>query len=48
MWLSDTEMTDLMHDLVRVIQPRLANVPADDRKRRFFGAVFLSGAESDS
>lgn len=48
MWLSDTEMTALMHELVRVVQPRLANAPAAGRKRRIFGTVFLPGPESDS
>ena len=45
MWLSDAEFTELMGDLVRVFQPRLANPPAAGRKRRILGTVLLPGGE---
>ncbi len=45
LWLDDAEFTELMHDLVRVLQPRLANPPAPGRKRRILGTVLLPGGE---
>ena len=45
LWLSDAEFTELIHDLVRVLQPRLANPPAPGRKRRILGTVLLPGDE---
>ena len=46
MWLDDAEYTDLLHELIRVLQPRLANPPAPGRKRRILGTVLLPGAEN--
>ncbi len=46
LWLSDTEFTELMQDLVRVLQPRLANPPAPGRRRRILGTVLLPGDEA--
>ena len=46
LWLSDAEFTELMHDLVRVLQPRLANPPAPGRRRRILGTVLLPGGEA--
>jgi Helix-turn-helix domain len=43
MWLDDSEMSELLHDLVRVLQPRLAKQPNADRKRRIIGTVMLPG-----
>ncbi len=41
MWLTDDEFTDLTRDLAEVLLPRLANAPAQDRKRRLFYSVSL-------
>lgn len=46
MWLDDAELTELGHELVRVLQPRLANVPRPGRKRRLLGTVALPGDET--
>jgi hypothetical protein len=46
MWLDDAELTELFHELVTVLQPRLANPPKAGRKRRILGTVLLPGAES--
>ncbi len=46
MWLDDAEYTDLLHELIRVLQPRLANPPAPGRKRRILGTVLLPAAEN--
>jgi hypothetical protein len=43
MWLDDGEFTDLLHDLVRVLQPRLANPPKTGRRRRILGTILLPG-----
>jgi Helix-turn-helix domain len=48
LWLNDTEFAALLHDLVRVLQPRLANPPAPGRKRRVLGYVLLPGDEVPS
>ena len=45
LWLDDREFTEFVQDLVRVIQPRLANVPRKGRRRRIVGAVLLPGDE---
>ncbi|HEX5406133.1 MAG TPA: helix-turn-helix domain-containing protein [Pseudonocardiaceae bacterium] len=47
MWLDDAEFADLMRELARVVQPRLANPPAPGRKRRILGYVLLPGEEAD-
>ena len=47
MWLDDQEMMELGRDLLRVLQPRLANPPGPGRKRRILGTVLLPGSEPD-
>jgi len=46
LWLDDAEFADLLRDLARVIQPRLANPPRPGRKRRILGSVLLPGDEA--
>jgi hypothetical protein len=46
MWLSDAELTKLAHELIAVVQPRLANAPKRGRKRRIFGTILLPGADN--
>jgi Helix-turn-helix domain len=46
MWLDDGEFTDLLHELARVLQPRLANAPKTGRRRRILGTIFLPGDET--
>jgi len=41
LWLSDAELTELLHDLARIIQPRLANLPTKTRRRRVVAGVIL-------
>jgi Helix-turn-helix domain len=43
LWLDDAELTELIQDLVRVLQPRLVNAPKPGRKRRILGTVMLPG-----
>jgi Helix-turn-helix domain len=43
MWLDDAELTELLRELVTVLQPRLANAPRAGRKRRILGSVLLPG-----
>lgn len=45
MWLTDAEYDDFLHDLVRVLQPRLANAPAAGRRRRVSYQVLLPAPE---
>ncbi len=45
-WLDEAELTELMRDLARVIQPRLANAPRAGRQRRILGTVLLPGEEA--
>lgn len=45
MWLDDLELTELGRELVRVVQPRLANAPKPGRKRRILGTVLLPGTD---
>jgi len=40
-WLDDAEYRDLLLDIARVIQPRMANAPAPGRSRRMIASVFL-------
>jgi len=42
-WLDDAEFADLLRDLARVLQPRLANAPKPGRKRRVLASVMLPG-----
>jgi len=46
LWLDDAEHTELLHELTRVLQPRLANLPRPGRKRRILGSVLLPGSEA--
>jgi hypothetical protein len=48
MWLDDTELAELLRELVSVLQPRLANAPKPGRKRRILGSVLLPGSETDA
>jgi hypothetical protein len=43
MWLDDAEYADMVRDLVRVLQPRLANPPRKGRRRRILATVLLLG-----
>ncbi len=46
MWLDDAEFAELRRELVRVLQPRLANPPAPGRTRRILATVLLPGDET--
>src|SRR6266516_3542146 len=46
LWLDDAEYTELLRELTRVLQPRLANPPRPGRKRRILGYVLLPGSEA--
>ena len=46
LWLDDAEYAELLRELTRVLQPRLANPPQPGRKRRILGYVLLPGSES--
>ena len=41
-----TEFLDLLQDLARVLQPRVANPPGPGRKRRMLTTVLLSGGDA--
>jgi hypothetical protein len=41
MWLTDTELAEYMRDLARISQARLANAPAEGRRRRTLYTVLL-------
>jgi hypothetical protein len=43
MWLDDAEHAGLLRDLLRVLQPRLANAPGKGRRRRILATVLLPG-----
>ncbi len=43
LWLDDSEHADLLRDLVRALQPRLANTPGPGRRRRIIAWVLLPG-----
>jgi hypothetical protein len=45
MWLDDAEYADMLSDLVRVLQPRLANPPRKGRRRRILATVLLLGEQ---
>jgi hypothetical protein len=45
-WLDDTELTEFLRELARVVQPRLANGPRPGRTRRIVGSVLLPGEDS--
>ncbi len=46
LWLDDAELTEPQRELLRVLQPRLANPPAPGRKRRILGTILLPGGET--
>jgi len=46
MWLDDAEYAGLLRDLVRVLQPRLANAPKKGRRRRILATVLLLGDDA--
>jgi len=46
LWLDDAEFADLMRDIIRVLQPRLANPPAPGRKRRILYSILLPGPDT--
>jgi hypothetical protein len=48
MWLTDAELADYVRDLVAITQPRLANAPAEDRRRRMLYSVLLPAPEAQS
>jgi DNA-binding transcriptional ArsR family regulator len=48
MWLDDGEFAELMRDVARVFQPRLANAPRAGRRRRILGSVLLPGDEAEA
>jgi DNA-binding transcriptional ArsR family regulator len=45
LWLDDTEYAEMLRELVRVLQPRLAHPPSGDRKRRILGTVLMPGSD---
>lgn len=46
LWLDDAEFLELMQDIARVLQPRLANPPGPGRKRRILYSVLLPGPDT--
>lgn len=47
LWLTDSEYSDFMRDLVRVIQPRAALAPAKGRRRRLLYGVALPSTDAE-
>jgi DNA-binding transcriptional ArsR family regulator len=47
LWLDDDEFRELLRELARVLQPRLANPPTPGRRRRIIGSVLLPGDDAD-
>ncbi|WP_214102856.1 helix-turn-helix domain-containing protein [Acrocarpospora catenulata] len=43
MWLDDAEYADMLRDLLKVLQPRLANAPKKGRRLRILTTVLLPG-----
>jgi hypothetical protein len=43
LWLDDAELAELARDMIRVLQPRLANPPRPGRRRRILGTVLIPG-----
>jgi hypothetical protein len=41
MWLDETELLEFGRELLTVIQPRLANAPRRERKRRILATVLI-------
>lgn len=48
MWLDDTEFTELLRELVTLVQPLLANPPTPRRKRRILATILLPGEQLDA
>jgi uncharacterized protein len=48
LWLDDAELAELLREVQRVFQPRLANPPAPGRRRRILGTVLLPGEDAPS
>jgi AcrR family transcriptional regulator len=48
LWLDDAEHAELLRELTRVLQPKLANPPGPGRKRRILGYVLMPGSEAAS
>jgi hypothetical protein len=48
LWLDGAEHAELLRELTRVLQPRLANPPAPGRQRRILGYVLLPGGQASS
>ena len=48
MWLTDAEFAAFLRDLAAVFQPRLANPPRKNRKRRMIYTVFLPASEQST
>jgi hypothetical protein len=48
MWLDDAEFMELLHELMRVLQPRVANPPKPGRRRRILTTVLLPGSDTDA
>jgi hypothetical protein len=48
LWLDDAEFTELLRELGRVLERRLANPPGSGRKRRILASVLLPASEAPS
>ena len=46
LWLDDAEFAELLRELTRVLQPKLANPPRPGRKRRILGYVLMPGQDA--
>jgi Helix-turn-helix domain len=46
LWLTDAEFTDLMRDLLTIVQPQLANAPGKGRRRRMLASMSLPAPEA--
>jgi Helix-turn-helix domain len=48
MWLDDAELRELLRDIARIFQPRVANAPKPGRQRRILGSVLLPSDDRPS
>jgi hypothetical protein len=48
LWLDDAEFMEMLRDLARVLQPRMASPPKPGRKQRVFTSVFLPGSQTEA
>ncbi len=46
LWLTDAELTEFLRDLAGVVQPRVANAPGGERRRRIVAGVMLPAPET--